>query len=75
MCQNWAVGAVTYRETVQQRKKVAIICNRMPKSINLSTIKRKLRRKTIVYHKTFSGVNSVITRIPIPVPSSSKAPS
>ena len=30
----------------------------MPKSINLSEIKRKLGRKTTVYHKTFPGVNS-----------------
>ena len=30
----------------------------MPKSINLSEIKRKLGRKTTVYRKTFPGVNS-----------------
>ena len=52
-------GAVTYSEAVQQKKKVAITCDTMPKSINLSEIKRKLGRKTIVYRKTFPGVNSV----------------
>ena len=52
-------GAVTYSETVQQKKKVAIICDSMPKSINLSEIKGKLGRKTIAYRKNFSGVNSV----------------
>ena len=52
-------GAVTYSEAVQQKKKEAIICDSMPKSINLSEIKRKLGRKTIVYRKAFPGVNSV----------------
>ena len=28
----------------------------MLKSVNLNAIKRKLERKTIVYHKTFPGV-------------------
>ena len=49
-------GAATYSEAVQQKKKVAIICESMPKSINLSG---KLGRTTIVYSKTFPGVNSV----------------
>ena len=31
----------------------------MPKSINLSAIKKKLGRKTIVYRQTFAGVNPV----------------
>ena len=53
------LGAVTYSEAVQQKKKVAIKCGSMPKSINLSGIKRKLGRKTIVYRKTFPRVNSV----------------
>ena len=52
-------GAVTYSEVVQQKKKVAIICDSMPKSINLSKIKRKLGRNRIVYCKTFHGVNSI----------------
>ena len=52
-------GAVTYSEVVQQKKKVEIICGSMPKSINLSAIKRKVGRKTIVYRKTFPRVNSV----------------
>ena len=34
-------GADTYSEAVQQKKKVAIICDSMPKSINVSEIKRK----------------------------------
>ena len=51
--------AVTYSEAVQQKKKVAIICDSMPKSTNLSKIKRKFRRNAIVYRKNFPGVNSV----------------
>ena len=51
--------AVTYTEAVLQKRKVAVICESMPKSINLSAIKRKLGRKTIVYRKTFPGVNLV----------------
>ena len=31
----------------------------MPKSINLSEIKRKFERNTIVYRRTFPGVSSV----------------
>ena len=34
-------GADTYSEAVQQKKKVAKICDSMPKSINVSEIKRK----------------------------------
>ena len=34
-------GAVIYREAVQQKKKMAIICDSMPKSVNLSDIKIK----------------------------------
>ena len=35
-------GAATYNQAVQQKKKMEKICNSMPKSINLSEIKRKL---------------------------------
>ena len=35
-------GAATYNQAVQQKKKMGKICNSMPKSINLSEIKRKL---------------------------------
>ena len=52
-------GAVTYSDAVQQKKKVAIICDTMPKSINVSEIKRKFERNTIVCRRTFPGVSSV----------------
>ena len=52
-------GAVIYREAVQQKKKVAIICDSMPKSVNLNDIKIKFGRNTIVYRNNFPGVNSV----------------
>ena len=52
-------GADTYSEAVQQKKKVAIICDSMPKSINVSEIKRKFERNTIVCRRTFPGVSSV----------------
>ena len=52
-------GAVICNEAVKQKKKVAKICDNMPKPINVSAIKRKLGRKTIFYRKTFPGVNSV----------------
>ena len=45
------ICAVTHSEGVLHKKKVAIICESMPKSINFSAIKRKLGRKTIVYRK------------------------
>ena len=52
-------GVFTYNKAVQQMKKVSIIWDSMPKSVNLGAIKRKLRGKMIVYCKTFTGVNSV----------------
>ena len=52
-------AAATYSEAIEKKKKVAIIFGSMPKSINLSKIKRKFGRKKIVYRKTFPGVNSV----------------
>ena len=37
-------GVATYNQAVQQKKKMEKICDSMPKSINLSEIKRKLRK-------------------------------
>ena len=50
-------GPVTYNKAIYQKKIVAIICDSMPKSITLRAIKRKLGRKTIIYRKTYPGVN------------------
>ena len=47
-------GAITCSEAVQQ-KKVAIICDSMPKSINLSEIKRKFGRNTLFTVKVSPG--------------------
>ena len=60
-------GAFAYSQAVQQKKMVAIICESMPKLINLSEIKRKLGRKTIVYRKpniviVYVRINDVLNR-------------
>ena len=49
----------SYRDATLQKRKVTIFCDSMAKSININVLKRKLGRNTIVYRKTFPGVNSL----------------